>query len=44
MTSTITGAPAEILLYLMGRKEAARVKLSGSEMAVTALENARLRA
>jgi uncharacterized protein (TIGR03085 family) len=42
--ATITGAPAEILLYLMGRKEAARVKLSGSEMAVTALENARLRA
>jgi uncharacterized protein (TIGR03085 family) len=42
--ATITGAPGEILLYLMGRKEAARVKLSGSEMAVTALENARLRA
>jgi uncharacterized protein (TIGR03085 family) len=41
---TITGPPGEILLYVMGRKEAARVKLSGSDLAVTALENARLRA
>jgi uncharacterized protein (TIGR03085 family) len=42
--ATIAGAPGEILLYLMGRKEVARVKLSGSELAVAALENARLRA
>jgi uncharacterized protein (TIGR03085 family) len=42
--ATITGAPGEILLYMMGRKDAARVKLSGSEMAVAALGNARLRA
>jgi len=40
----IAGAPGEVLLYLMGRKQAARVELSGSEMAVTALSNAPLRA
>jgi uncharacterized protein (TIGR03085 family) len=42
--AAITGAPGEILLYLMGRKQAARVELSGSEMAVAGLENAPLRA
>jgi uncharacterized protein (TIGR03085 family) len=40
----IAGAPGEVLLYLMGRKEAARVELTGSEMAVAALSNAPLRA
>lgn len=40
----ISGAPGEIVLYLMGRKQAARVELSGSEMAVTALAAAPLRA
>jgi uncharacterized protein (TIGR03085 family) len=40
----IAGAPGELVLYLMGRKQAARVELSGSEMAVTALSHARLRA
>ncbi len=39
----ITGAPGEIVLYLMGRKQAARVELSGSEMAVAALSSAPLR-
>jgi uncharacterized protein (TIGR03085 family) len=42
--ATITGAPGEILLYLTGRKQAARVGLSGSEMAMAALESAPLRA
>ncbi|HZD38897.1 MAG TPA: TIGR03085 family metal-binding protein [Actinomycetes bacterium] len=42
--ATITGAPGEIVLYLMGRKQAARVELSGSELAVTALDAAPLRA
>jgi uncharacterized protein (TIGR03085 family) len=40
----IAGAPGEIVLYLMGRKQAARVELSGSELAVTALSNAPMRA
>lgn len=40
----ISGAPGEVVLYLMGRKQAARVELSGSEMAVAALSNASLRA
>jgi uncharacterized protein (TIGR03085 family) len=40
----ITGAPGEIVLYLMGRKQAAHVELSGSEMAVAALGAAPLRA
>lgn len=40
----ITGAPGEVVLYLMGRKQAARVELSGSEMAVAALSSAPLRA
>jgi len=39
----IAGPPGEMVLYLMGRKQAARVELSGSEMAVTALSNAPLR-
>lgn len=39
----ITGDPGEVVLYLAGRKDAARVELSGSEMAVTALSNAPLR-
>lgn len=39
----IAGAPGEIVLYLMGRKQAARVELSGSEMAVAALSNAPMR-
>jgi uncharacterized protein (TIGR03085 family) len=40
----IAGAPGEVVLYVMGRKQAARVELSGSEMAVAALSNAPLRA
>ena len=40
----IAGAPGEVMLYVMGRKRAARVELSGSEMAVAALSNASLRA
>jgi uncharacterized protein (TIGR03085 family) len=40
----ISGAPGEVVLYLMGRKQAARVELSGSEMAVAALSNASRRA
>jgi uncharacterized protein (TIGR03085 family) len=39
----ISGAPGELVLYLMGRKRAAHVELSGSEMAVNALEAAPLR-
>jgi uncharacterized protein (TIGR03085 family) len=39
----IAGAPGEVVLYVMGRKQAARVELSGSEMAVAALSNAPLR-
>jgi uncharacterized protein (TIGR03085 family) len=41
--ANIAGAPGEVVLYLMGRKQAARVELSGSEMAVTALSSAPLR-
>jgi uncharacterized protein (TIGR03085 family) len=40
----ISGSPGDLLLYLLGRKQAARVELSGSDMAVAALENAPLRA
>src|SRR5262245_5780978 len=41
--AVIAGAPGELALYVMGRKQAARVELSGSEMAVTALSNAPMR-
>jgi uncharacterized protein (TIGR03085 family) len=41
--ATVIGEPGEVLLYLTGRKDAARVELSGSEMAVAALSNAPLR-
>lgn len=36
-TVTITGTPGELLLYSFGRKDAARVDLSGSQDSLTAL-------
>jgi uncharacterized protein (TIGR03085 family) len=40
--ATLSGRPGEILLYLMGRKAAARVEISGNEQAVRILQRARL--
>jgi uncharacterized protein (TIGR03085 family) len=40
----LRGRPGDLLLYLLGRKRASQVELSGSEMAVAALESAPLRA
>lgn len=38
---TVTGAPAELLLWTFGRTSAARVKLEGADADVRALKNAR---
>ena len=38
---TVTGAPAELTLWALGRTAAARVRLDGSEAAVAALSGAR---
>jgi uncharacterized protein (TIGR03085 family) len=39
---TITGRPGEIVLYLLGRRDAAHVEISGSARATAALEAAHL--
>mgnify|MGYP007089482530 CR=1 FL=1 len=39
---TITGRPGEILLYLMGRKDAAHVELGGDDAAIDAASSAAL--
>lgn len=39
---TVAGPPAEVLLYLFGRREGARVQLRGSEAAVARLTEASL--
>ncbi|MGC0414886.1 TIGR03085 family metal-binding protein [Embleya sp. AB8] len=39
-TVTVTGHPAELLLYLSGRKEHARVELTGEESAIETLRTA----
>ena len=38
---TVTGAPAELTMWAMGRTSAARVRLDGSDAAVAALSGAR---
>jgi len=38
---TVTGAPAELTMWVLGRTAAARVRLDGSEAAVAALSGAR---
>jgi hypothetical protein len=40
----VQGRPIELLLYLMGRRQAADVELSGSDDALAALAAAELRA
>jgi uncharacterized protein (TIGR03085 family) len=40
--ATLTGEPVDLLLYLMGRREAAQVELGGDPDAITALEQAKL--
>jgi uncharacterized protein (TIGR03085 family) len=41
-TVTVRGAPLELVLYLMGRRGAAQVELTGEPAAITALETAKL--
>jgi uncharacterized protein (TIGR03085 family) len=41
-TVTVTGAPLELVLYLMGRRGAAEVALTGEPEAITALQTAKL--
>ena len=40
--AVLSGPPGELILYLMGRRSAARVQLSGDSAAVEALEKAKL--
>jgi uncharacterized protein (TIGR03085 family) len=40
--ATLTGAPVELLLYLLGRRTAAEVELTGDPAAVSAVEHASL--
>jgi uncharacterized protein (TIGR03085 family) len=42
-TATLSGPPTELILYLAGRRSAARVTLTGPEEAVAAVERARTR-
>ena len=37
---TVTGPPAELTMWTLGRTEAARVRLDGSEAAVSAIKTA----
>jgi uncharacterized protein (TIGR03085 family) len=41
-SATLTGEPVELLLYLMGRRGAAQVELTGEADAVAAVERAKL--
>lgn len=41
-TAVVSGAPAELVLYAFGRREVARVELSGPDPALEALRHARL--
>ncbi len=41
-TVTISGRPGEVVLYLLGRREAAEVAISGDQPALAALERAQL--
>ena len=41
-TVTVTGEPLELVLYLMGRRGAAQVELTGDPAAITALQQAKL--
>lgn len=40
--ATVAGPPQELVLYLFGRRDAARVEITGDPDAITALEAARL--
>jgi uncharacterized protein (TIGR03085 family) len=40
-TARIAGSPGEVLLYLFGRKSAARVEVSGADAAIQAVRSAR---
>jgi uncharacterized protein (TIGR03085 family) len=41
-SATLTGEPVELLLYLLGRRSAAQVELTGPHEAVAAVEQAKL--
>jgi uncharacterized protein (TIGR03085 family) len=40
--ATVTGSPQELVLYVYGRRDAARVEITGDPEAITALETANL--
>jgi hypothetical protein len=40
--ATVTGSPQELVLYVYGRRDAARVEITGDPEAITALETAEL--
>ena len=40
--ATITGEPVDLLLYLMGRRDAAQVEITGDPVATDALAAAKL--